>query len=571
MAKFLFFLLIIFLTQIVCAQSDMEKFIQSIEYSTKTQFEDLLVKQKSIIANSKEKGLVVQVRQSEFNQNFLARIEVLMKLADESTPFDFYTKAWANYHLASTLTSYDLVKEGQFYTQKAIFYATKANAVTIMFYSYQNLAGSYYRIKQYAKAFDTYKKCIDFKNKVEDFQIASTFNNMALCQFHLTNFKKTEQLYQHGLNLVRSSSGKMDVEVYYLIVGNLGTLHHTLGQTKQALKELEQEYNYHVINKYFDANYMSCVSELHEICHQQNQVYAQYYQDFEEYLQLPITIKEKTATIRAFLNRNLNYLNENQKLKILNLGFVSSLQNDSVVRKDQGDILSLLYSDKLESMKKEKLQIQKQMELESKNNLIKTILIVFFGMGLFISIYFIWKINKQKHTQNRQATLIQRQQNEIHITKQQLLENDLKAKQEELTLLNLNLRIKKETEENYLGLIRKFKRSSNISIDEVINELQLNIRNLNEIDRKMDVSSYSKTTKNSDFNAVLKDRFPSLTDNETAYCHYFLLNLSSKEIGQITGQTSGAVRVYKNKIKKKLGLEKENDLHLFLNSLNLKN
>lgn len=63
----------------------------------------------------------------------------------------------------------------------------------------------------------------------------------------------------------------------------------------------------------------------------------------------------------------------------------------------------------------------------------------------------------------------------------------------------------------------------------------------------------------------LSQQFPSLTEQELKLCAYFKLNLSSKEVSLLEGITSGSVRVYKTKIKSKMGLGKEQKLDDFLN------
>ncbi|KXH85890.1 helix-turn-helix transcriptional regulator [Chryseobacterium kwangjuense] len=59
-------------------------------------------------------------------------------------------------------------------------------------------------------------------------------------------------------------------------------------------------------------------------------------------------------------------------------------------------------------------------------------------------------------------------------------------------------------------------------------------------------------------------KFPFLTTQEKKFCVYYKLNLSSKEISLLEGVTEGTVRVYKTRIKNKMGID--NDLFTFLNS-----
>jgi DNA-binding response OmpR family regulator/DNA-binding CsgD family transcriptional regulator len=71
----------------------------------------------------------------------------------------------------------------------------------------------------------------------------------------------------------------------------------------------------------------------------------------------------------------------------------------------------------------------------------------------------------------------------------------------------------------------------------------------------------------SDFYNSLGRRFPNLTPNERKLCSLLRMNLSSKEIANITFQEASSVDVARYRLRQKLGLGKDDNLVLFLTNL----
>ena len=62
----------------------------------------------------------------------------------------------------------------------------------------------------------------------------------------------------------------------------------------------------------------------------------------------------------------------------------------------------------------------------------------------------------------------------------------------------------------------------------------------------------------------LRDAFPNLTANDLKFCAYLRLNLSSKEIVNLTGISIRGVEGARYRLRKKLGLKEGDDLASFL-------
>ncbi len=69
------------------------------------------------------------------------------------------------------------------------------------------------------------------------------------------------------------------------------------------------------------------------------------------------------------------------------------------------------------------------------------------------------------------------------------------------------------------------------------------------------------------FYKSLNDQFPDLTPNELRLCAFFRLNMTTKEIAAITYQSINSITVARYRLRKKLGLESEENLVSFLMKL----
>jgi len=68
------------------------------------------------------------------------------------------------------------------------------------------------------------------------------------------------------------------------------------------------------------------------------------------------------------------------------------------------------------------------------------------------------------------------------------------------------------------------------------------------------------------YNHLSKD-FPALTPNELRLCAFLRLNMTSKEIAEITFQSTESIRTARYRLRKKLNLEHEDNLIAFLTKL----
>jgi DNA-binding CsgD family transcriptional regulator len=144
------------------------------------------------------------------------------------------------------------------------------------------------------------------------------------------------------------------------------------------------------------------------------------------------------------------------------------------------------------------------------------------------------------------------------------IRDKLKSKEKVISDLRTKLELKKSFEDELIKTIYEVEANENFDSKVLLNDLKLKLRNLNEIDKKQIVKNSTALDDKGLFQKALEQNHPELSYQERILCSYFRLHLSSKEISVIEGITSGTVRVYKNKIKHKMGLNAEESLNEYL-------
>lgn len=140
----------------------------------------------------------------------------------------------------------------------------------------------------------------------------------------------------------------------------------------------------------------------------------------------------------------------------------------------------------------------------------------------------------------------------------------LKSKEKIISDLRTKLELKKSFEDELIKTIYEVEAKENFDSKDLLNELKLKLQNLSEIDKKQIVKNSTALDDKGLFQKALEQFHPELSYQERILCSYFRLHLSSKEISVIEGITNGTVRVYKNKIKHKIGLNTEESLNEYL-------
>ncbi|MDD2279497.1 MAG: inorganic phosphate transporter [Bacteroidales bacterium] len=179
--------------------------------------------------------------------------------------------------------------------------------------------------------------------------------------------------------------------------------------------------------------------------------------------------------------------------------------------------------------------------------------------------------NQVLHQQNQSYTS-SKALNELEIRAIQMqntmLTNKLELKRQELNTILMNISEQRTFLENIaIELCRLIGIPDIQKRDAKLNELTLLLRQRMSFTKEIDdfYERIDKTHKN--FQLVLVEKFPDLTDNEKRLAMLLRLNFASKEIATLMNITPKSVEIARYRLRKKLQLKERENLTEFLKSL----
>ncbi|MFN0201383.1 MAG: hypothetical protein ACKVTZ_07675 [Bacteroidia bacterium] len=101
----------------------------------------------------------------------------------------------------------------------------------------------------------------------------------------------------------------------------------------------------------------------------------------------------------------------------------------------------------------------------------------------------------------------------------------------------------------------------------LIRETMMDIRNRLVVDDKLHIVHENMHILNQEFYAKMREKYPDLSLTELELCAYFRMNLANKDIASLRNTSLKAVQMGRYRIRKKLGIESEEDIYAFLQAM----
>lgn len=200
-----------------------------------------------------------------------------------------------------------------------------------------------------------------------------------------------------------------------------------------------------------------------------------------------------------------------------------------------------------------------------------TIAYLIYLSVLGFSLYSLLQTQKKKLKQKHHYELgvqqleLQKKEKEVIQLKNDKLQADLKYKDKELTNMTMHLIQRGEVLSKVRESVTEIAKRQEIR-DSKINFRQLLrlIKTAEQTNQDWEQFSLHFNNANEGFFNRLKEKHPDLTPNEVKLCALIRMNLLSKEIAQIIHVSIKAVEISRYRLRKKLKLESEVNLHEYL-------
>ena len=161
---------------------------------------------------------------------------------------------------------------------------------------------------------------------------------------------------------------------------------------------------------------------------------------------------------------------------------------------------------------------------------------------------------------------LKRKELEIEVLKKGILEKKLTNKNKDLTDFGIKLNKYSKNLKNILKLLNKYRSNNKVKSDDLDTLIQ-DIKSQIRIDNRQELFQEKIEEVNHEFIESIKNKYPSLTENELNLICLLKLKLTTKEIASIKNITPDSVKVLRYRIRKKLELTTSTNLSSFLNDL----
>ncbi len=464
--------------------------------------------------------------------------------------------------------AYDM-KQDYFQAHEALYSGLKIAEDTrdsMFLYSYFNNLGVHYMaIKDYSKSHDCFQNALQVHRELRPeqvrFTVASIYSNLGVVFINLEQPDSAEYYLRRALampevagnfyglfnlhmnlGLAWSARGEYDSALYYYQLAGMA-IDSLSGHFEGTIAPLRAGHYCDVGKVYFQKGDLQKSKEYLQKSLEFSETEPNFETESDAYLKLS-EIAEKQGDIASSLKYLKKYL----------------LLKDILFEKKTDEKISRLTLEyEFEQKLKESRQKMELAELRSHRKEIIYLFIIVTVIGILISLFLLYRLQRNKARRKHLEEIA------VRLEKEKISE-ELDYKNKELTT-------------NVLYLLKK--NEFILSISQKLKEV---IDNLNDKDTKglMSILNELENTSSSDtweefevrfkevhtqFYNRLSHQFPDLTAQDLRLCAFLRLNMTNKEIAAITFQSLDSLKTARYRLRKKLGMDRDDNLVAFLTKI----
>lgn len=434
----------------------------------------------------------------------------------ENTNNDAF-KAIVNRKLSQLYDAFNKKEKSLFHSEQALLFSKNLllnnNKPIQLSSSYLGLAIKQRKINNYDAAISYLDSCVSFQKRTKSDSYVTLGEKLERANIHLirSNYKFANTILQ---KLKKSdNTSKQNIRIYYY----LGLLKLKLKEQDSAIYYFEKSFdliNFHYEDKNFAPNILASLSKMYAVKNQNKKAYSLLLQKNK--------IADSLSQIKTAVYSEL--------FEIKNT-YLSSLQEKESLLTQQNSIIEKNH--------------QTQFWLK---------IIIFLVLILSSALFFISRIRIKL-----KKTLLEKKEAEMEsdLSKEKS-QAKIKLKSKELTSYALQLIDKDSAIDELLKVLKEAEPSSYKSLS---NKYKKGAADLwNEFNLRF-------TEVNLDFYNRLKIKHPNFTPTEQKHLALIKLKFSTKEMARILNIEPHSVHISRSRIRKKIGLERNESLENYVNDL----
>ena len=480
--------------------------------------------------------------------------------------------------------------------------------------NYLTLGAIYEKQSKYKSALDNFFKACEFYDENGNKKgKASVFNNIAITYRKLDKIDLAEEYYKKSLNLFKQNNNKFGVLKIY---NNLAVLYEKQDMTEKAINnyfkvlKLSKEVDFkggiamsqiNIAGMYIEKNKnldkaKKLLSNSEKICFETNDnnklsiLYGLKGQLYEKLgnIHKAILFTKKGYDLSLKLNELKNasemaiqlsefYKQKNDYTNALKYYEIYHSTNDSIFNIEKATAIEEIKTKfDIESKEKELKIKQQEIEVLKKqeeiDNIKSKVWLFAKILGFSLIIFTILLLRKQLKKQK----IIAENNKKVAETEKRFLELEILSKKQQNEQLENEVEYKNKELQNFAHYIvdknefiikiqkdlKKIKKNiSEKNIDNSLQTLLIDINNKIQIVRNNEEFLAHVDQINNNFHFKLKEKHPTITENEQRLASLLKIGLSSKEIASILHITPKSVDTNRYRLRKKLEINQETNLH----------
>lgn len=433
---------------------------------------------------------------------------------------------------------------------------------------YNLMSLGYCNLGDYSKAIDLSNDAIAlFQTEQDSLNLALCYNNRGIIHTYINEYQQADRFLKKALELNRSSH---DLK---RIAANLNNLCLYKGNIKEQLKWINEAI---VINKNLNAKWS--LSENYNNLGKLY-IYAGKYSQAIDALKTAYRIASEVGA-KGLMCDNYEYAAQaynaigNYQMAYQKQAALTELSKEIQNTNKLRSVEQRIAQEKMFALQQKERQKQQEYEIATLQRNFITFLVIIVLLTVIGTLLFQrYKRKKKLQLLNAQYR-IEQSEHEIAKLKMQQLKADLENAQQALETnkqetMNFAVFLQSRNE-----LLDKIQEQVRQSYRMEHSELIAHLKKLNAFIKQYQTTNKANSTtlqtideKSQEFLAHLTERHPNLTQGEKHLASLLRVNLSTKEIAMLTGNTPKTINMNRYRLRKSLGLSGEDDLIQYIQSI----
>lgn len=433
---------------------------------------------------------------------------------------------------------------------------------------YNLMSLGYCNLGDYSKAIDLSNDAIAlFQTEQDSLNLALCYNNRGIIHTYINEYQQADRFLKKALELNRSSH---DLK---RIAANLNNLCLYKGNIKEQLKWINEAI---VINKNLNAKWS--LSENYNNLGKLY-IYAGKYSQAIDALKTAYRIASEVGA-KGLMCDNYEYAAQaynaigNYQMAYQKQAALTELSKEIQNTNKLRSVEQRIAQEKMFALQQKERQKQQEYEIATLQRNFITFLVIIVLLTVIGTLLFqCYKRKKKLQLLNAQYR-IEQSEHEIAKLKMQQQKADLENAQQALETnkqetMNFAVFLQSRNE-----LLDKIQEQVRQSYRMEHSELIAHLKKLNAFIKQYQTTNKANSTtlqtideKSQEFLAHLTERHPNLTQGEKHLASLLRVNLSTKEIAMLTGNTPKTINMNRYRLRKSLGLSGEDDLIQYIQSI----